>query len=356
MEPADHQEGEEADQDQGEDESILLGRDGVDEVCVQVRHVTLHDPLARSAAEQAPRSDGLSRTVHLVSVGGLRVDEPVHATGHVRKEEIGRHQTAGGDDAQPHYPGDGHSRHPEGGAEGHRDQDGLPHVRLDQQQAHGNPVEGEGDGHPRHALSLLRLGEHPGDQDDQGGLHELGRLQGKSAEVEPSRRALGGVPDEGQGRHDDDGRQVDEEGRPADPPVIEEGGTDQYGRAGSGEDALPERKVEGIADVHPRRSRGTGGEGHGDAKDHQDGNRTQQPAVHGPPPHADAGAVGPGEGLVGRIRAHASASPAATAPASSHTASRKAWPRASKSANWSKEAQAGDRSTIPPSPDAWASA
>ncbi len=60
-----------------------------------------------------------------------------------------------------------------------------------QQEHDRNGVEAEGDGDARHALALLALGEHPGDQHDQGRLHEFGRLQGEAAELHPAGGALG---------------------------------------------------------------------------------------------------------------------------------------------------------------------
>jgi hypothetical protein len=78
----------------------------------------------------------------------------------------------------------------------------------------------------------------------------------------------------------------------------------------------------------------------------------QHPAVDGPPPDADGGAVGAREG-VGLGRTHAAP---AWAGSRAMTAERKASPRSSKSANWSKLAPAGDRSTMASWPEALASA
>src|ERR1700761_8266886 len=73
----------------------------------------------------------------------------------------------------------------------------------------------------------------------------------------------------------------------------------------------------------------------------QHGERDQGPAVHGPPPAAEDGMIGTGEG-----HAHAATSGKAW------TAATKKRPRTSKFGNWSNEAQAGDSSTTPPLPSA----
>src|SRR5690606_15972247 len=112
---------------------------------------------------------------------------------------------------------------------------------------------------------------------------------------------------------------------------------------------------ERVPHVHPRRRGGAGGEREQHAHGHQDRGRAEQPAVGGPPPHAQRGAVAAGEGVgVGRRR-HAVA-PRAGWILRASTAARNASPRASKSANWSNEAHAGDSSTTASRPEAAASA
>jgi hypothetical protein len=75
-------------------------------------------------------------------------------------------------------------------------------------------AQAEGDADAGHALPLLRLGEHPGGEDDQAGLGELGRLQAERPQVHPARGALHLVADERQGGHDDDGAQQAQHGDP----------------------------------------------------------------------------------------------------------------------------------------------
>src|SRR3546814_8979037 len=90
---------------------------------------------------------------------------------------------------------------------------------------------------------------------------------------------------------------------------------------------------------------GAGGEDQDHTEEDQPGERRQGPAVDGPPPAAEGAGVGAGEG-----RHDAALSDPFAAPAghSASTSRRKASPRSSKLANWSNEAQAGDRSTTAP--------
>src|SRR5262249_20298720 len=85
------------------------------------------------------------------------------------------------------------------------------------------------------------------------------------------------------------------------------------------------------------------GDDHADADQHR--HHAQHPAVHRPPPDADRRAIGAGEGVM-RLGGHGGHAAPFAVWASFWTAARKASPGSSKSLNGSKEAQAGDRSTI----------
>ena len=71
----------------------------------------------------------------------------------------------------------------------------------------------------------------------------------------------------------------------------------QDGRAGASEDALADREMEGVADIHPRRSRRAGGEGHHHADGDEGGDRPEHPAIGRPPPHAHRRPVAACEGV-----------------------------------------------------------
>ncbi len=105
---------------------------------MQVRHVALHDALARATPEQAARRDRLGGHVDLMGVGPVGGEEAVDAAGDVAERQIEAHRPYPGRGEQAEDPAQRHPGHEEGGSEGDGDQDGLADVGLDQQQGHGD--------------------------------------------------------------------------------------------------------------------------------------------------------------------------------------------------------------------------
>ncbi len=87
---AQHDEGEQSEQDEAGDQPIFLGGHGEDEVGVGVGQHVLHRALAGPSAEPAAMEEGVERAVGLVGVAGGGIEEAVDARGDVRHEEIGR--------------------------------------------------------------------------------------------------------------------------------------------------------------------------------------------------------------------------------------------------------------------------
>ena len=264
---------------------------------MQVGHQAFHDPLAGTPTEGSAGGDGLGGAVDLLGVGVLVAEKAVDPRCDVGKEEIGAAEPADGGRAHDHDPADRHSGHPERRPENDGDQHRLADVGLDEQKGDGHHIEEEGDRHAGHALALLGLGEHPGDEDDQGRLHELRGLEGESGDLHPAGGALGGVAQERQGDHGGDGGQVDEEGRPAHASGAEHRGRKQDHRAAGGEDALADGEVERPGDVEPGGGGRAGAELQQNAQADQGGGGAQKQVVGGPPPHAYRRAVGTGESV-----------------------------------------------------------
>ncbi len=254
---------------------------------------------------------------------------------------------------QHHDPTHRHAGHPEDGAERHRDQHRLADIGLQEQKHDADGVETKGDRDAGDAFAFLSLREHPGHQDDQRRLEKLRGLQGEAGNLDPAGRALGGVAKDRQRDHGRDGGDVDEEGDPAHAFGREHGHGQQGCPAAKREKALSDREVKRPGDVEPLGGGGAGPELQQDAQSDQDGGEAQQDVIGRPPPKPHRRPVGPGEGV--RLRAHAEARLAA-GWARAWTALRKSSPRSSKSAYWSKEAQAGEKSTTASSPVARASA
>ena len=82
-EAAQHDEGEERDQQQAEQQAELLAGDGEDEVGVRVRQHLLDRAFARAAAEQPAAVKGLERPLDLIAVAARRIEELVDALAHV---------------------------------------------------------------------------------------------------------------------------------------------------------------------------------------------------------------------------------------------------------------------------------
>ncbi len=294
------------------------------------RNLHLHDPLARSASEAAARRDGLRRPLDLAGFGGFRGQEQVQAGGHVGEDEGGAAKSDDGGDAHADDPADRHAGHPKGRAEGGGDQGGLADIGFQQEKDHGDEIEAKGNGDAGD-LTLLRLGEHPGHQDQQGRFHELGRLQSEAGEFDPAGGALGVMAQERQGHHGDDGHEIDEERHAPHAAWPQDGRAENDHHAQGGEGALAKGEMERRGDAEARRRGRTGAELKQNAQDDQRARGAEQPAIGRPPPLRPSRCIRPGE----RVRAgdgHAG-SPTSGSDARAWTAARKASPRASKSVN-----------------------
>ena len=212
------------------------------------------------------------------------------------------------------------------------------------------------------ALVLFLERQQPGHRDDEEGLQEFGRLQLADAKLEPAHRAILLRADE---RHD---REQDEE----DQRAAEREAARALARHHRDEDHHRQRHrdphdlaVEEEQFVDPHRAarialrrggRGGGDRDQPDPDQHRD--HQQQDAVDLPEPAPRrravrapvaarigqrGGRLDPAGEALGRQR-----SGRARTIHNASTAARNASPRASKSVNWSNEAQAGDSSTVSP--------
>ncbi len=223
----------------------------------------------------------------------------------------------------------------------HRHQHRLAEVGLEDERH-----DGEGQEHERQELSRDRsgagapaFGEGPGGENDERRLDELRWL--KPEDPAPRPFDLGAEHE----RENDErkrGRKRHQRRAPHMPRRQKRRRDHQRGRRDQHQsltiDEMEGRKIEPLRDRRACRQR------HYEADHHQCNERPDQPPVRGAHPIRDGSAL--------HSRNHALYSPccarvsARTRP-SSHlaTQARKASPRASKFANWSNDAQAGDSST-----------
>ena len=86
---AQHDEGEQRDQNEAKHDAEFLGRDGEDEVGVAVGQHALDRALPRPAPKPAAAQERLDRAVDLEGVAGGGIEEALDAPGDVRDREIG---------------------------------------------------------------------------------------------------------------------------------------------------------------------------------------------------------------------------------------------------------------------------
>ena len=158
-------------------------------VCEFGQHV-LHRALARTSAEPAAMQEGIERAVGLIGVAGGRIEEAVDARGDMRHQQIGSDDAAGAGEPQRADPHQIDARHIEQRPPHQRDQKRLAEIRLEDQQHGEDGVERNGKLEAGNIATLLALVEEPRRQHDEGGLDELGRLDGKEAELHPAPGAL----------------------------------------------------------------------------------------------------------------------------------------------------------------------
>ena len=136
----------------------------------------LHGALARALAEPAAAHEAFGGDVDIEGVARGRIEEALDAARHVRHREIGGGQADAGDAGDAEHPDQPHAGHEEQRAPHQRDQHGLAEVGLHHQQRDHQQQQREREGVGRHVGALGRFAEQPGDQDDEGGLEEFGRL------------------------------------------------------------------------------------------------------------------------------------------------------------------------------------
>ena len=336
-ETAQYDEAEEDDQRHAGDHAELLAGDGEDEVGVRVGKDALVDALARPAPEPAARENALQRRVDLKGVdhaaGRVGIDEAQHALMNVRRQLVGGEaagdaEPADADHPEPVQPGHEEQRSPD-----NRHQHRLSEVGLEDQRHDRQRQNDEGQrsstNHRRRRLSPA-FGEGPGGQNDESRLDEFGRLKAE----DPAPRALD-LRAEHQREHDQ--REGDRRTAAAPARRTWRGERNEVAiiRIAVGIsikacrfDEMKRRQIEPLGDGGARRER------HDEADHHQRSEGTEQPPIDGPHPIGDGAAF--------RSRHHDYAPPPSSVE---RRRARNASPRASKLANWSNEAQAGDSST-----------
>ena len=132
------------------------------------------------------------------------------------------------------------------------------------------------------------LGEQPGDDDDEGRLHELRRLQREAGEVDPAARALDLDADEQRRQHQDERDDEHDQRRAPRLPRRQERGRDHHRqrRQEEGDVALDEMEAVVAEALGDRRA---AGERQDDAAEHQDDDADEQVLVDGPPPLGECG-------------------------------------------------------------------
>src|SRR5690606_16917314 len=210
---------------------------------------------------------------------------------------------------------------------GLRNQQGKHQAQKD----HGEEIAGN--------VRLLPVfGEQPRTDDHEGGLEKLGRLDGHSHQRKPSARALDLDTDIEDDDHQDQHHGHDDERQPPDLPRIEKGHGQHRAGPQQGKDDLAGGKVERI-ETNPLGHGGACRKGQDNTEPHEREERSQKPAIHGPPPHGDRASVKTA------YLGHQRVPPTGWTPFMDCTACLKASPRISKFLNWSKLAQAGESST-----------
>ena len=177
-----------------------------------------------------------------------------------------------------------------------------------------------------------------GQPDRERDLRQLGRLEGERTEREPALRAVDGL-----GRHqdEDEEKEARAEQRPggaAKRPVVDPGEHQEGRQADEGVDPLALEVVGGITGRGDRTA-GAGAVDHDETERHErQGDDDEEPVLEVRlRPRAAPAALGRSRSRVRRDAAH-----------SASTRARNDSPRCSKSSNWSKLAQAGERSTTSP--------
>ncbi len=194
---ADHDEGEQRQQHQAEHDAELLGADREHEVGVALRQEPLHRALARATAEPAAAREAFQREIDVEGVARAAIHEALDALGDVRHGEIGADQAQAGDARKPADPDQPHPGHEEQRAPHQRDQHGLAEVRLHHQQRSDREQQRERHGVGGHLGPPRRFRKQPGDQDDESGLEELGRLDVDAAITSQRRAPLISAPKNG---------------------------------------------------------------------------------------------------------------------------------------------------------------
>src|SRR4051794_31673986 len=354
-------EGREREHDEGDaDEAELLADDREDHVRVGLREVLdLLDPLPQAASEPAPGAEADQRLARLVA-GALDVlervqerEEPRALVG-VRPEH--RHPPEPADqrraaERRHRHAGDGED------AEDHEDErDGGSEVGLGDDEEREEPRhEADRLGQLLQRARRLGAGEVRGEPDRDRNLGELGGLEGERAEGEPAARAVHGRRSNGDERAEEAG---DDEQRRRDQTqaaVVAARADDERGEAEERVDPLPLERGRRVAPTERGRRRGGAVDHHepegdeGEADEHEELElRGARLALHLARARLLWLRVGNGARPVGpRARRSLRAGDRAL-HASAPTRRRNSSPRASKFANWSKLAQAGERSTTSP--------
>ena len=137
-------------------------------------------------------------------------------------------------------------------------------------------------------ISGRRVGfrEQPGNQDDERGLEEFRRLDGKPGEGEPAARALDFGAEQDRENHHRNADREDKQRQPADLVRIEERGSHHHGDGRQEEHHVPVDEIERLK-PQPGGNRGTGGQREHDTAQHQGGERPQHQLVDSPPPLAE---------------------------------------------------------------------
>ncbi len=141
---AQHDEGEQSEQDEAGDQPVFLGGHREDEIGVGVGQHVLHRALARAPAEPAAMQEGIERAVGLIGVAGGGIEEAVDARGDVRHEQIGRDDAADAGKPERADPDHIDAGHIEQRAPDQRDEQRLAEIGLQDQQHGEDGVERHG--------------------------------------------------------------------------------------------------------------------------------------------------------------------------------------------------------------------
>src|SRR5581483_10807868 len=345
--PADYDEPEDGNQRDADDDAELFGRHREDEIGMRIGKDALHRPLARTLAEPAAAQDRFQRGVDLERVPRGRRNEAVDTAGDMRQRGIGGDDTARRRGAEAGDPDPRHAGHEEERPPCRRDQHGLAEIGFGDEQRDDHRQQDEREEIGRDVGAALALREEPRDNDDEGRLHELGRLDGNAGNVDPAAGALDLDADK-ERRHQENQHDADHEERGApDLTRREEGRRNHPRQRRQEEEEMPLDEMEAVVIAESFGDGRARGKRQDDAAEHQGDKAGKENLVDRPPPFRKARALGAAD--------HQAASPFLVIPSSERTSARNWSPRFSKFWNWSYDAQAGESRTtgsLAPSTDA----